>query len=94
MLMDIAYTYKRKHKCSVLPLKIWRIQIWDSFAMLFLQTAYISLVSGCKITQLFPYSEKKFELEEKAKEVPRHSELKKVQFPRETAPLKCLEISK
>ena len=40
--MGIAYTFKQKHKCSVLPLFIWRIQIWDSVVMLFLLTAYFN----------------------------------------------------
>ena len=66
----------------------------DSIAMLFLQTAYISLVSGCKITQLFPYNEKKVCFKKKTKHCPHCCILKKVQFHIETAPLKFLEISR
>ena len=65
--MGIAYTFKQKHKCSVLPLLIWRIQIWDSVAMLFLLIAFFSLESDCKNTKLFRYSKKK---EISAKEIP------------------------
>ena len=47
---DIAYTIKRKHKCSVLLRELWRNSISkDSFAMLFLLTAF-ALESNCKDT--------------------------------------------
>ena len=39
MLKNIAYTYKRKHECSVLLLELWRNSISkDYIAMLFLLT--------------------------------------------------------
>ena len=46
---------KRKHNSSILLLQFCRFQIRDSFAMLFLQTAYFTLVSGCKNTNIFRY---------------------------------------
>ena len=49
---DIAYTIKRKQKCSVLLLELWRNSISkDSIAMLFLLTAF-ALESKCKITNI------------------------------------------
>ena len=46
----IAYTIKRKQKCSVLLLELWRNSISkDSIAMLFLLTAF-ALESNCKNT--------------------------------------------
>ena len=49
---DIAYTLKRKHKCSVPLLKFADLIDKDSIAMLFLLTAF-ALESKCKNTKCF-----------------------------------------
>ena len=57
---DIAYTIKRKHKCSVLLLNILPIFLLRDFiAMLFLLTAF-ALESKCKSTNNNPTSKKYF----------------------------------
>ena len=57
---DIAYTIKRKQKCSVLLLELWRNSISkDSIAMLFLLTAF-ALESKCKSTKIISYGKKKY----------------------------------
>lgn len=50
MLVDIAYTYKRQHECSVLLLKFGEFKCKDNIAMLFLLTAF-ALESKCKNTK-------------------------------------------
>ncbi len=61
--LKICYGYsihnQAKAECSVLPLLIWRIQIWDSVVMLFSLTAF-ALESDCKNTHLFSFSQKYF----------------------------------
>ena len=39
---DIAYTLKRKHKCSVLPHEIWRIPIIGQYCNAFLAYCFRS----------------------------------------------------
>ena len=43
MLKNIAYTYKRKHKCLASFMIFGVFQLKDILAMLFLLTAYILL---------------------------------------------------
>ena len=59
MLWIIAYTYKRKHECSVLLLKFGEFKCKDNIAMLFLLTAF-ALESKCKSTKNISYGKKIF----------------------------------
>ena len=49
---DIAYTIKRKHKCSVLLLKFGEFKCKDNIAMLFLLTLSLSKATA-KIRHFF-----------------------------------------
>ena len=44
---------KRKHNCSVLPLKFGEFTSKDLIAMLFLLTAFLTVESDCKNTHFF-----------------------------------------
>lgn len=59
MLKQIAYTYKRKHKCSVLPHEILPISIIGQCCKAFLAYTF-ALESKCKDTKIFPYGKKYF----------------------------------
>ena len=58
---DIAYTIKRKHKCSILPCIFWRNFNKGTLSQCFSCLRFLSLESECKNTKKFQTSKINFQ---------------------------------